>query len=292
MAARANLSGTLATRAATHPDRTAIKLDRGELTYGVLEHGSRHAAGMLAAAGIGSDDRVGLMLPNGAHFVFMYFAVLRLGAVAVPMSPLLEDAEVSFRVRDSGAQMLFGPPERTAKVGAEFVAVDPGTFERTIFRAEAYEGVAAREESDTALILYAPHAAVSEGAELTHGNLVAAARAACEVVGARPGDVTFGGLPLHRRVRPHRRAQRLGARRRVTEAGAALRPGEDARDRGARQREDAARRPGDVRRDAPPPRGRPVKRQRRHGGAGDAGRPRDARRHRRGARGWNAGPWR
>ncbi len=75
--------------------------------------------------------------------------------------------------------------------------MDPRTFERTIFRSEAYDGVVGRVESDTALIAYGSLAGDTPmGAELTHGNLVAAARAAADLVGARPGDVTFGGLPL------------------------------------------------------------------------------------------------
>src|SRR5688500_14850639 len=99
-----NLARMLIDTAAEHGDRPALKLDDLVLPYAGLEGGSRHIAGLLAHKGVGPGDRVGLMLPNVPHFPFLFYGALRLGAIVVPMNPLLKDREVGFHLGDSGAK--------------------------------------------------------------------------------------------------------------------------------------------------------------------------------------------
>jgi long-chain acyl-CoA synthetase len=42
-----------------------------------------------------------MQLPNAPYFPIVYFGRLRLGAVMVPMNPLLKDREVAYRLSDS-----------------------------------------------------------------------------------------------------------------------------------------------------------------------------------------------
>jgi long-chain acyl-CoA synthetase len=200
----ANLADMLIETAAEHGGRTAIKLDDLELPYAGVEGASRHAAGLLAAKGIGSGDRVGLMLPNVPYFPVLFFGALRLGAVVVPMNPLLKEREVAFHLEDSGAKLLlawhqFGEPAAAgaAAAGAECVLVTPGETEQQIGAAPPLADVAAREDADTALILYTSGTTgTPKGAELTHGNLREAARISVDLVDSGPETVTFGALPL------------------------------------------------------------------------------------------------
>src|ERR1700745_2708137 len=111
----ANLAQMLIETAAGPGARTAIKLEHLELPSAGVEGASRHAAGLLAGKGIGAGDRVGLMLPNVPYFPVLFFGALRLGAVVVPMNPLLKEREVAFHLQDSGAKLLiawhqFGAP--------------------------------------------------------------------------------------------------------------------------------------------------------------------------------------
>ena len=200
----ANLAEMLIETAAEHGGRTAIKLDDLELPYAGVEGATRHAAGLLAAKGVGPGDRVGLMLPNVPYFPVLFFGALRLGAVVVPMNPLLKVREVAFHLRDSGAKLLFAWHQfadaagaGAADAGAECVLVTPGETEQQIGAASPLADVAGREDSDTALILYTSGTTgTPKGAELTHGNLAAAARIAVELVDSGPETVTFGALPL------------------------------------------------------------------------------------------------
>ena len=101
-----NLTNMLVDTAAEHGDRIAIRLDDLAIPYAGLEASTRYVAGLLAAKGVGPGDAVGVMLPNVPYFPSVFFGALRLGAVVVPMNPLLKEREVGFQLKDSGAKLI------------------------------------------------------------------------------------------------------------------------------------------------------------------------------------------
>jgi acyl-CoA synthetase (AMP-forming)/AMP-acid ligase II len=107
----ANLSVLLTRAAATHPGNTAIRLDQLSLTYAELDEAVGRAAERLRARGVGPGDRVGLMLPNVPEFAVLYYAVLRIGAVVVPLNPLLKAREIEYHLSDSEASLLLVWPD-------------------------------------------------------------------------------------------------------------------------------------------------------------------------------------
>ena len=79
------------------------------------------------------------MLPNVPYFPPVYYGVLRLGAVVVPMNVLLKHREVGFYLSDPGAKLLFawhdfGEAAQTGadEAGAECILVKPGEFEQLV----------------------------------------------------------------------------------------------------------------------------------------------------------------
>jgi long-chain acyl-CoA synthetase len=199
-----NLATLLTDTVAKHPDRLAIKLDDVALPYAVIDQAVGRAAGLLASRGVGAGDRVGLMLPNVPYFPFVFYGALRLGAVVVPMNPLLKRREVAFHLEDSGAKLLVAwhgfaeaAEPGAADAGAELILVEPGQFEQLLGGADVIDDVADRADDDTAVILYTSGTTgTPKGAELTHGNLRAATQISRDLVDAGTDSVTFGGLPL------------------------------------------------------------------------------------------------
>src|SRR5687767_5307211 len=121
------------------PERPAVRLDDLVLDYRTLDLGVQRAAGLLKAKGVGKGDRVGMQLPNVPYFPVVYFGALRLGAVVVPMNPLLKGKEVAYHLSDSGAKVLLSwhdfaqAAEAGAQEGgAECVLVKPGEFEQLL----------------------------------------------------------------------------------------------------------------------------------------------------------------
>src|SRR5688500_13775470 len=102
-----NFAQALSRAAEADPDHIAVKLDELARNYGALNHAASLAAGLLKSKGIEPGDRVGMQLPNVPYFPAIYYGALRIGAVVVPMNPLLKDREVAYHLKDSEAKLLF-----------------------------------------------------------------------------------------------------------------------------------------------------------------------------------------
>jgi long-chain acyl-CoA synthetase len=200
-----NLARILTETAAEHGDRVAFKLDDAELTYAALDGASARVAGLLKAKGVEPGDRVGLMLPNVPYFPAIYYAILRAGAVVVPMNVLLKEREVAYYLDDSGAKLLFAwhgfaeaAEAGAAAAGSECILVTPGEFEQLLGEQDPAEDVVERGSDDTAVILYTSGTTGKpKGAELTHPNL----HKNCSMTSVTLGkfsheDVLLGALPL------------------------------------------------------------------------------------------------
>src|SRR3954451_6571620 len=151
-----NLAQVLTDTAARRPDHIAIKLDDFEVNYGLLDQATQRAAGWMKELGVEAGDRVGVMLPNVPHFPVTYYGALRLGAVVVPMNPLLKGREVEHYLTDSGAKGLFAGHgcAEAARAGAEaagpeLVLVEPEPFIKQLFEKDPVEEVADRDGDDT-----------------------------------------------------------------------------------------------------------------------------------------------
>ncbi|MFZ0091325.1 MAG: long-chain fatty acid--CoA ligase [Solirubrobacteraceae bacterium] len=199
-----NFAELLSRAAAEDPDRPAVKLDELVLTYGQLDEAVGRAAGLLRSLGIGPGERIGMQLPNVPYFPIVYYAGLRLGAVLVPMNPLLRDREVAYHLSDSGARLMVGwhqfeQPARAGSeaAGGECVIVAPGEFERRLADAAAVPEVAERADDDPAVIIYTSGTTgTPKGATLVHANLRAGAQIGRDLVDAGPDSVTVATLPL------------------------------------------------------------------------------------------------
>ncbi len=199
-----NFAEQLSAAAAQAPNRPAVRLDDLVLSYGELDRAVALAAGLLRSRGVGAGDRVGMQLPNLPYFPIVYFGALRLGAVVVPMNPLLRDREVAYHLSDSGARVMIGwhdfeQPGRVGseQAGAECILVKPGEFEQLLAAADAVADVADRADDDPAVIIYTSGTTgTPKGAALAHFNLRRGAEVGRELVDAGPDSVTVATLPL------------------------------------------------------------------------------------------------
>ena len=66
--------------------RDLIVTESRRMTYAQAEAESAELARALLASGVGKGTRVGLLFPNGPDWVAAFFAVTRIGAIAVPIS--------------------------------------------------------------------------------------------------------------------------------------------------------------------------------------------------------------
>ena len=198
-----NLANILTESARRHRDRPAIRLDDILITYAELDDLTARAAGWLRARGIEPGDRVAIALPNVVAFPVVYYGLLRAGATVVPMNPLLKSREIEHHLGDSGAKLALvwstvaAEATSAAKAtGTDVVVIDDDTLAAAADWPSS-PAVAARDDADTAVILYTSGTTGSpKGAQLTHANLYRNAIAFTGLFDLCQNDVVLGCLPL------------------------------------------------------------------------------------------------
>jgi long-chain acyl-CoA synthetase len=88
------------------PDKMALLFQGYKLNYRELNDMATRFAAILSAFGIHKGDRVAVLLPNVIPCVIAYYAILKLGGIAVMNNPLYSDREVEHQLNDSGSKIL------------------------------------------------------------------------------------------------------------------------------------------------------------------------------------------
>ena len=87
-------------------DRPAIHFQDRVTTYASLQEQANRLGNVLASRGVEEEDRVMILTPNQPLAVAANFAVMKLGAVPVPASPLLSASEIAWVLNNSEARVL------------------------------------------------------------------------------------------------------------------------------------------------------------------------------------------
>ena len=100
-----------------YPDRTAILYYGTGISFSRLHAEAETLAGFLQRQlGVGKGDRVMLYMQNSPQFVVGYYAVLRAGAVVVPVNPMLVAEEITHYAEDSGARVALAGAELADRI--------------------------------------------------------------------------------------------------------------------------------------------------------------------------------
>lgn len=104
--------------AARQPDHPCTNFFGKRLSYRAVKEASDRLAASLQGMGVRPGDRVALLLPNSPQFIIAYNAILKAGAVVVPLNPLYTERELAFHLGDSGSQTAITIPLFLEKVTA------------------------------------------------------------------------------------------------------------------------------------------------------------------------------
>jgi amino acid adenylation domain-containing protein len=110
------LHDLLAASAARTPDAPAVVGSAGSMSYGELDVRADFLAGRLYGEGIRKGDRVLIWSPKSANTIAAMQAVLRLGAIYIPVDPLTPPERFAAIARESGALALCAPGDLSARV--------------------------------------------------------------------------------------------------------------------------------------------------------------------------------
>jgi acyl-CoA synthetase (AMP-forming)/AMP-acid ligase II len=104
------IPGVMALRRSADAHTHALVSDESRITWFELDDASRALASRLVAAGTNKGDRVGLLMPNGIDWATVALAVMRIGAVLVPLSTLLRPPELIAQLRVASVAHLIAVP--------------------------------------------------------------------------------------------------------------------------------------------------------------------------------------
>ncbi len=98
------------------PERTALIYGDRRLSYRELDEQVNKTARAIFQLDVEKGDRIALMAYNTDLFVIAYYALLKLGAIVVPINVRLAPPELAYQLQDSGARMILYDDELTAVV--------------------------------------------------------------------------------------------------------------------------------------------------------------------------------
>jgi non-ribosomal peptide synthetase component F len=121
------LHDLLARAAEGRPGAVALVDGDARLIYSEIATASSRLAATLVRHGVGPGDRVGLLVPTQAEAVVAVHAVLKAGAVYVPLDPGDPAGRLAHIVRGTGTRMLLTVPAAAARLAeaARIVTLPP-----------------------------------------------------------------------------------------------------------------------------------------------------------------------
>jgi len=194
--------------------KTAVVSGERRLSYAELDEASNKVANALMGVGVGRGDRVAMLLTNSPEFVIIYFGIVKIGGIAVPLdvkykidelASLFDDSQPKVLVAESPLLELLAPALPRFKYIESVIGVGPHNEGKFLsYQQIIATGSAGRIEvelagDDVAHIGYTSGPTTNpRGAMLTHRSLVA--ETAISAYGFQQTDKDIAvlfALPMH-----------------------------------------------------------------------------------------------
>ena len=192
------------------------------LTYNSFQKRILLTAALLQDGGVTRGDRVGLLGENSHNWVTAYLAIVRLGAVAVPVLPDLPEADVHHILTEMACDVVFLTQRQIEKIYdikrnlQTVVTLDDYIDDTGVLQVQSFSDFLATARSrfvdgvrtdaftfpevdaqDPASILYTSGTSgFSKAVVLSHANLCANADSANAIISLEPGMVFLSVLPI------------------------------------------------------------------------------------------------
>lgn len=204
-----NLSNILRRCSFHFGEKKALLFGDRQYTYRELDALVNRMAGFFRDRGLSKGERISLYLPNCPEWIVAYYAIIRLGAVAVCVSPFYKQDEIKFLINDSGSSMIVTSEEMQKQIPDQRDVPkvrDIFFIERDLvfpFLSDQECGDSPFEyteadRDDVCMVLYTGGTTgIPKGAMLTHQNILYTAYNVCYHERIVPDDISLCFLPLN-----------------------------------------------------------------------------------------------
>ncbi len=173
------LDNWLAQRSQSCPDRPALATDGGEVTYAELEAEATWVARRLAAQGVRRGSTVALTMQPSRELVVLVHALMKVGAVLLPLGPHLSEAERAEVVTFEEPTLELGDPGELTQSEADLPLLGEHDMDDVVCR-----------------VLTSGSTGVPRPVPLTYGNFLWSAVGSGFNIGVQPQDHWLCCLPL------------------------------------------------------------------------------------------------
>ncbi len=179
-------------------------MDGRSFTFTELLANAAAYSAALRSSGVRPGDRVTVQLDKCIEGVWLYLAVLRAGAIYMPLNSGYTDAEIEYFVTDAEPTLIVVEPSRLGAVSALVSKARVAARVTTLVSLEAQSRndeptePAERNDNDIAAILYTSGTTGrSKGAMISHRNLASNASTLVTIWGFSPNDILVHALPIY-----------------------------------------------------------------------------------------------
>ncbi|MFI9377557.1 amino acid adenylation domain-containing protein, partial [Streptomyces parvulus] len=169
------LGELFARQVARTPDGLAVTDGSVTLTYAQLDARANQVAHEVLGRGVRSGDAVGVLLERSVGTVVTVLALMKAGAVYVPLDARYPADRIRHVLADTGARLLVTDERSVPVAGAEAVELFRVESPRSLISDPGAPGVGVRSD-DAAYVMYTSGSTgAPKGIVVTHGNVAALA---------------------------------------------------------------------------------------------------------------------
>ncbi|HTU46963.1 MAG TPA: amino acid adenylation domain-containing protein [Bryobacteraceae bacterium] len=126
------IHGLFERRAALDPNRVALQGD-GTLSYAELNARTNRLGRALLTRGVKHGDVVGVCIKRSTDLVTSFLAIMKIGAVYLPLDPLYPAERLNFMIQDSGARLLLHRGAALEQITPGCDTVDLATLDTSLY---------------------------------------------------------------------------------------------------------------------------------------------------------------
>lgn len=193
----------LTARASASPAKDFLIIDQKRLTFGEAHRCAQALCSSLRShANIQAGDRVALLMPAGWPYVISLLALMRAGALAVPLNTRLTPTELQWQLKNTACRLVIchqGTSALAIRIGESDAALMP--FDELVRQQEDVPPPPMLPsfalDDDFAIIHSSGTSGRPKGVVLTYSNLYQSALSSAYRLGVLPDDRWLCPLPLY-----------------------------------------------------------------------------------------------